>query len=129
MLHLLIELHGCDVDRLCDSDLLDEMLHAYLIMNDMQLIKGPFLYDICDVEGSDPVRDGFSGMVLLSSGHVNIHTLPHRGEVYIDIFPCKAFDQEKAVAYASEKFQTEDVEIHLVERGIHGSGSVTPEVP
>ena len=65
---------------------------------------------------SNPLDAGYSGFVIIATSHVSLHVWPAYKMVNMDIFSCEHFDQESVVRYATMKFQTEDVEVHVVER-------------
>ena len=59
--------------------------------------------------GSKPEDWGVSGFVLIAESHISIHTFPHRQYVNIDIFSCKSFDYQRALAEAKQLFDLTDV--------------------
>jgi len=47
---------------------------------------------------------------------ISLHSWPPYGMVNLDIFSCEPFDAEAVARFACDKFQTQDIEIHVVER-------------
>ncbi len=67
----------------------------------MTKIMPPYVFKY---HGKVPEDWGVSGFVLIAESHISIHTFPDRGYLSLDIFSCKEFDHDQAVAYATELF-------------------------
>lgn len=123
LVHLMLELYGCERQLLSDEPLVRSVLEEYPARVGMERVSPVHLYQI---ETSNPLDDGLSGFVVIAQSHVSLHAWPEYGEVDIDICSCKEFRQEDAIAFAKEMFQTDDVEAHFV---VRGSRSLRPETP
>ena len=51
-----------------------------------------------EYHGPNPNDNGISGFVIIAESHISVHTFPGRDYVNIDIFSCKSFDHEQALA-------------------------------
>ena len=77
--HLLVELYGCDRDRLDDAEYLKS--HGVAASQAMgATVVGAHAHRF------QPV--GVSVVVVLSESHLALHTWPERGTASIDIFVC-----------------------------------------
>ena len=123
LVHLMLELYGCDRKILEDEPLLRRVLDEYPSRVDMEKVSPVHLYDI---ETSNPLDAGMSGLVVIAQSHISLHAWPEYGEVDIDICSCKEFSQEDAIAFAKEVFQTDDVEAHFV---VRANRSLRPQEP
>jgi S-adenosylmethionine decarboxylase len=123
LVHLMLELYGCDRSLLTNEELIRRVLDEYPARVDMERVSPVHLYNI---ETSNPLDAGLSGFVVIAQSHISLHAWPEYGEVDIDICSCKEFSQEDAIAFAKEMFQTEDVETHFV---VRGSRSLRPDTP
>ncbi|MGB8346424.1 MAG: S-adenosylmethionine decarboxylase [Ktedonobacteraceae bacterium] len=123
LVHLMLELYGCDREILSDGPLLRRVLNEFPGRVDMEKVSPVHLYDI---ETSNPLDAGMSGFVVIAQSHISLHAWPEYGEVDIDICSCKEFSQQDAIAFAKTMFQTDDVEAHFV---VRGSRSLRPETP
>jgi S-adenosylmethionine decarboxylase len=123
LVHLMLELYGCNREVLTNESLLRRVLDEYPGRVDMEKVSPVHLYDI---ETSNPLDAGMSGFVVIAQSHISMHAWPEYGEVDIDICSCKEFSQEDAIAFAKEMFQTEDVEAHFV---VRATRSLRPENP
>jgi S-adenosylmethionine decarboxylase len=124
LVHLMLELYGCDRQILSDESLLRRVLEEYPARVEMEKVSPVHLYQI---ETSNPLDAGLSGFVVIAQSHISLHAWPEYGEVDIDICSCKEFSQEEAIAFAKQMFQTDDVEAHFVVRGTRSLRSETPD--
>ena len=123
LVHLMLELYGCDRQLLENEALIRQVLDEYPARVEMEKVSPVHLYQI---ETSNPLDAGLSGFVVIAQSHISLHAWPEYGEVDIDICSCKDFSQEDAHAFAKEMFQTGDVESHFV---VRGNRSLRPETP
>ncbi len=123
LVHLMLELYGCDRHILSDESLVKSVLEEYPARVEMEKVSPVHLYQI---ETSNPLDAGLSGFVVIAQSHISLHAWPEYGEVDIDICSCKEFSQEDAIAFAKHMFQTDDVEAHFV---VRGARSLRPETP
>ncbi|HYX48489.1 MAG TPA: S-adenosylmethionine decarboxylase [Ktedonobacteraceae bacterium] len=123
LVHLMLELYGCDRHILSDEALVHRVLDEYPARVEMEKVSPVHLYQI---ETSNPLDAGLSGFVVIAQSHISLHAWPEYGEVDIDICSCKEFSQEDAIAFAKQMFQTDDVEAHFV---VRGNRSLRPETP
>ena len=113
MQHVMIDIYECDATLLADEHLLHSVLHDYPDVIGMERVSEVMLRDI---KTSDPLDDGMSGFVIIATSHVSLHAWPPYGMVNLDIFSCEPFEIETVVRFAKQRFQTEQVEVHVVER-------------
>jgi S-adenosylmethionine decarboxylase len=123
LVHLMLELYGCDRHILSNESLVKSVLEEYPARVEMERVSPVHLYQI---ETSNPLDAGLSGFVVIAQSHISLHAWPEYGEVDIDICSCKEFSQEDAIAFAKQMFQTDDVEAHFV---VRGTRSLRPETP
>src|SRR6266702_3326323 len=121
LVHLMLELYGCDRHILSDESLVKHVLEEYPARVKMEKVSPVHLYQI---ETSNPLDAGLSGFVVIAQSHISLHAWPEYGEVDIDICSCKDFSQEDAIAFAKEMFRTDNVESHFV---VRATGSLRPE--
>lgn len=62
---------------------------------------------------------GVTGIVIIATSHISIHTYPHDKTFFLDIFSCKEFDKEKALAFVRKTFSAKLEDLSLVVRGKH----------
>src|SRR5438309_3624637 len=123
LVHLMLELYGCDRHILSNETLVKSDLEEYPARVEMEKVSPVHLYQI---ETSNPLDAGLSGFVVIAQSHISLHAWPEYGEVDIDICSCKEFSEEDAIDFAKEMFRTDDVESHFV---ILGTRSLRAEQP
>jgi len=113
MLHVMLDLYGCNPELLADEIFLWQVLDEYPDLIGMQKVSP---IELRYIVTSNPLDAGYSGFVIIATSHVSLHVWPAYKMVNMDIFSCEHFDQESVVRFATMKFQSEDVEVHVVER-------------
>jgi S-adenosylmethionine decarboxylase len=115
MLHVMLDLYGCNAKLLANEALLRQVLDEY--PNRIGMEKASPV-ELRDIKTSNPLDDGFSGFVIIATSHVSLHAWPPYGMVNIDIFSCEDFDVHETVNFAHMMFQTDDIEVQAVERAL-----------
>jgi S-adenosylmethionine decarboxylase len=113
MQHVMLDLYGCNPSLLENEAFLREVLDQYPTRIGMQKV-GPV--ELRYIKTSNPLDDGYSGFVIIATSHCSLHSWSPYGMVNIDIFSCEDFEVAEVVAYARQMFQTDDVEVHVVQR-------------
>jgi len=113
MQHVMLDLYGCSPSLLENEAFLWDVLDRYPAHIGMQKV-GPV--ELRYIETNNPLDDGFSGFVIIATSHVSLHAWAPYRMVNMDIFSCEDFDVAEVVAFARKLFQTDDVEMHVVER-------------
>ncbi len=129
--HLIIDGSRCNTRKLADRILVEQTLNNYPAAIGMTKIGGPYMFEY---QAPDPAYSGVSGLVVIAESHIAIHTFPELDYFTMDIFSCKNFDHEKAIAYIKEAFDVEEMDRMLVQRGLsfkgphHGANGATDEL-
>ncbi len=113
MLHVMLDLYGCNAELLADEAFLKSVLEEYPRRIDMVKV-GPA--ELRFIETSNPLDDGYSGFAIIATSHVSLHAWAPYRMVNLDIFSCEDFSVDTVVAFACQSFQTEDIEVRAVER-------------
>lgn len=113
MQHVMIDLYGCNPELLANEVFLRKVLDDYPERIGMEKVSP---VDLRYITTSNPLDDGLSGFVIIATSHISLHAWPSYGMVNMDIFSCETFDVQDTVAFARTIFQTNDVEVHVVER-------------
>lgn len=122
MLHVMLDLYGCNPELLADETFLWQVLDEY---PDLIRMEKASPIELRYIATSNPLDAGYSGFVIIATSHVSLHAWPAYKMINMDIFSCEHFDQESVVRYATMKFQSEDVEVHAVERATRSPRLVT----
>ena len=114
-LHLTLDGYGGGQEQLSNLDLIYEFLEHCPDLIHMTKIMPPYVFKY---HGKVPEDWGVSGFVLIAESHISIHTFQDRGYLSLDIFSCKEFDHQQAVAYVTELFGITRHEVNLLDRGL-----------
>ena len=114
-MHLVIDGYGGDTTKMWDTQLVRQFLTDYPESLGMTRITDP---KVLDYQAPKPEDSGVSGFVIIAESHISIHTFPRKSYVNIDIFSCRAFDYERALADATELFDLKEVKNWLLDRGL-----------
>jgi S-adenosylmethionine decarboxylase len=109
----MLDLYGCNAELLADEAFLRSVLETYPERINM-LKVGPA--ELRYIKTSSPLDDGYSGFVIIATSHVSLHAWAPYRMINIDIFSCEDFSIKDVIAFACDAFQTQDVEVHAVER-------------
>src|SRR5438552_18438432 len=113
MIHVMLDLFGCNPKVLANEALLRRVLDEYPTRIGMEKVSP---VELRDIKTSNPLDDGFSGFVIIATSHVSLHAWPPYGMVNIDIFSCNAFDEAEVMTFACDMFETNDIEVQSVKR-------------
>ena len=114
-LHLTLDGYEASQEQLANLDTIYEFLEHCPDLIHMTKIMPPYVFKY---HGKVPEDWGVSGFVLIAESHISIHTFPDRAYLSLDIFSCKDFDYQQAVAYVTELFSIGRHEINLLDRGL-----------
>src|SRR6185312_4002180 len=129
--HLIIDGSRCNTRKLADRILVEQVLNDYPTAIGMTKIGGPYMFEY---QAPDPAYSGVSGLVVIAESHIAIHTFPELDYFTMDIFSCKNFDHEKAIAYIKAAFDVQEMDRMLIQRGLafkgphHGANGATDEL-
>jgi S-adenosylmethionine decarboxylase len=112
--HLILEAYGCPRKPLVDLSLVSEILDAYPAKLDMTKMMPPYVFTW---RGSGEEDWGISGVVLIAESHISIHTFPEKQFVTLDIFSCRDFVIEDAIAFFCDAFQPDHYDKEVFLRG------------
>jgi S-adenosylmethionine decarboxylase len=120
-LHLTLDAYGCNREALENLDTIYKFLDQAPDLIQMTKIMPPYVFKY---EAKAPEDSGVSGFVLIAESHISVHTFPERDYLSLDIFSCKDFDYNQAVAFATELFGISRHEVNLLDRGLEFPRSV-----
>ena len=114
-MHLIIDGFGGDTAMMWDTARLRDFLEEYPTKLGMTKITEP---EVLEYHGPNPSDSGISGFVIIAESHISVHTFPDRDYVNIDVFSCKSFDHQQALADARSLFDLRQVKTWLLDRGL-----------
>jgi S-adenosylmethionine/arginine decarboxylase-like enzyme len=112
--HLVLDLSGCPKERLTDGEHIKQWTKALVTGIEMVAYGEPLLEHFAT---HDPKTGGYTLVQLIETSNICAHFAENRGEVYIDIFSCKSFDESIAKAICETYFQPTGMKTHSLIRG------------
>jgi S-adenosylmethionine decarboxylase len=94
-----IDLHGCDPDPVADPDTIRRFVPALVAAIDMRA-HGPLHLE----RFGDGELEGWSAMQFIETSSITVHADEVGGRCFVDVFSCKPFDADRAVAIAVMHF-------------------------
>ena len=117
-MHLIIDGYDGATEKMWDLELVRDFLIQYPSTLGMTAITEP---KVLEYNGPNKEDSGLSGFVIIAESHISIHTFPYRQYVNIDIFSCKSFDNDLAIADAKNLFALQHVKTWVLDRGVEWS--------
>lgn len=113
--HLIIDLQGCEVAALKDADNIRAFVKELVKEIDMVAYKDTMLEHFASHSFE---AAGYSMMQFIETSAISAHFAENLGEIYLDIFSCKGFDNAKALAVCRKYFKPKTVTPTVIWRGV-----------
>lgn len=97
-------------ELLNDCDHINDFFIDLVKILNMEILDGPRLTQVPYAEENlynDHDDGGVSGVCLITTSHLSIHTWPLRNKFSLDAYSCKEFDCEKALDFIKDRFGVE----------------------
>ena len=112
-MHLIIDGYGSNSDILQSEEFIYQLLDQYPAEIGMTKIAPPY---VTRYVGTKPEDWGVSGFVLIAESHISIHTFVERRYVNMDVFSCKDFDADHAIATLTRRLHLTETRTHILGR-------------
>ena len=112
--HLVLDLAGCPRDRLTDGNHLRAWVKDLIEAIKMKAYGEPQLEHFA-THSFDAA--GYTLLQLIETSNICAHFAENLGQIYIDIFSCKRFDNDVALQVCRKYFAPATVDMHVLERG------------
>ena len=99
--HLLLDISGCDHDKITDGDNITAFTKELVRRIDMVAYGEPF---VAHFATHDPQKAGYSMMQLIETSNLAAHFVDRDNTGYIDVFSCKPYNIEDVQAVVREFF-------------------------
>ena len=114
--HLVLDFNGCPKELLADREnilnWIKELVHAI----DMVAYGEPVIEHFATHSHE---AAGYTLLQMIETSNISAHFAENIGQVYIDVFSCKAFDVEVALGICKKYFTPIQANMHNMERGFH----------
>ncbi len=110
--HLILDCYGANPEKLNDLDFIFDFLDKLPALIGMQKIGPP---QMARVRQADIA--GVTGIIIIVTSHISIHTYVNKDCFFMDVFSCKDFDPELVINHVKTNFEVKEIESVLIERG------------
>ena len=111
--HLILDCGGCDPVKMADYKNVDTWIRKLVKDIDMQPIGEPRIeYTAAEF----PDKAGFTAVQIIVTSSIVAHFIDSTGDVYIDVFSCKPFDNATVIKSIEEAFQPKKIRPNYLTR-------------
>jgi len=111
--HLILDVKGCDLEKARDPDYIAKFVKDLVVTIDMVPFGEPQLIHFAD----NTDKAGWTVIQLITTSNITGHFLDHNGDLYLDVFSCKEFDQHVIVKAIKDSFNPENIRRRHIYRG------------
>ena len=111
--HLILDCKGCSLESVTNSDVIASFVKELVQEIDMVSYGDPTIVHFAE---HTPEAAGFSLVQLIETSAITGHFVDCSGDAYLDIFSCKEYDIEKAMAVVKKYFEPEKIQTHFLKR-------------
>src|SRR4029078_4992088 len=125
-MHITIDGFGGNPAQLGNLELVRNLLDRYPDEIGMTKITVPHVFEY---HGVKPEDWGVSGFVIIAESHIAVHTFPQHGQVWVDVFSCKGFDEVPVIDRVVEAFSLQSTRINQLELRLAYPHDVQVSIP
>ena len=114
--HLVLDFNGCPKELLADKENILNWCKELVRAIDMVAYGDPVIEHFATHSHE---ATGYTLLQMIETSNIAAHFAENIGQVYIDVFSCKAFDVEAALGICKKYFKPTQANIHNMERGFH----------
>ncbi|MEQ8953360.1 MAG: S-adenosylmethionine decarboxylase [Gammaproteobacteria bacterium] len=108
--HLVLTARNCN-ERLLSVDACAQFLSLLVDRIDMQAYGDPLV-----ARFGEGIEEGISGVQLIHTSAIVIHTNDMARDLYLDVFSCKGFSEVDVSDFVTETFGTTDINFQILLR-------------
>ena len=110
--HLILDCSGLDPERIRDPKLLDTWIRKLVQDIDMKAHGEP----VITYNGEEPYHSGYTVVQVITTSSIVAHFIDSTGDVYIDVFSCKPFDNDTVIASINTAFSPKRIRTNFLTR-------------
>jgi len=111
--HLLLDCTNCDRKMIKDPETIEEFIETLLKRIDMQPIGKP---RIEYTAGEFPDKAGYTAIQVIVTSTIVAHFIDSTGDLYLDVFSCKQFDNEVVRETVKQYFKPIKIRTNYITR-------------
>ena len=111
--HLILDCHACDVPSIQSYDNVHKWITDLVKAIDMEPIGEPRIeYTAAEF----PDKAGFTAIQVIVTSSIVAHFIDSTGDVYIDVFSCKPFDNDIVLKSIQDSFSPKKIRPNYLTR-------------
>ena len=111
--HLILDCHACDVPSIQNKENVYNWITGLVRAIDMEPIGEPRIeYTAAEF----PDKAGFTAIQVIVTSSIVAHFVDSTGDVYIDVFSCKPFDNNTVIQTIQESFSPKRIRTNYLTR-------------
>ncbi len=114
--HLVLDFNGCPKDLLADKENILNWSKELVQAIDMVAYGKPVIKHFATHSHE---AAGYTLLQMIETSNIAAHFAENIGQVYIDVFSCKAFDVQVALGICKKYFNPTQANMHNMYRGFH----------
>ena len=114
--HLVLDFNGCPKELLSNKENILDWSKELVQAIDMVAYGEPIIEHFATHSHE---AAGYTLLQMIETSNVAAHFAENIGQVYIDVFSCKAFDVEVALGICKKYFKPTEANMHNLDRGFH----------
>ena len=111
--HLILDCKSCDKDVITNKEKLTNFSNELVRAIRMKKYGEPILEHFA---AHDEAAAGYTLVQLIETSNITGHFSDLTGDVYLDIFSCKYFDRDEAMAVVSNLLSPQTIKAKFIER-------------
>ena len=120
--HLVLDFNGCPKELLADKENILNWNKELVQAIEMVAYGEPVVEHFATHSHE---AAGYTLLQMIETSNIAAHFAENIGQVYIDVFSCKAFDVEVALGICKKYFNPTQANIHNMDRGFHKANQST----
>jgi S-adenosylmethionine decarboxylase len=111
--HLILDCHACDVPSIQSKENVYNWITGLVRAIDMEPIGEPHIeYTAAEF----PDKAGFTAIQVIVTSSIVAHFVDSTGDVYIDVFSCKPFDNNTVIQTIEQSFSPKRIRTNFLTR-------------
>jgi len=113
--HLILDLTDCDREAIRDPNRIRRFSSNLVEAIDMKPFGGPILEHFAT---HNPQCGGYTLVQLIETSNITAHFAEQSGDIYLDVFSCQAFSEEKVIEVCEKYFSPRHIKRTSLARGV-----------
>jgi S-adenosylmethionine/arginine decarboxylase-like enzyme len=110
--HLILDVKACHIGKATDSDYIGKFVKHLVKMIDMVPYGEPQVVHFAD----NTDKAGWTVIQLITTSSIVGHFLDDSGDLYLDVFSCKDFDEDVVKQVLTNYFEPESIKTTFIRR-------------